>query len=698
MTAGARVLLTLGFLYALLTVWWVWPLPTVLGTHTSTFYLGGKTPAADQYLVIWILSWDSHALATEPWNLFRANTFFPSEHALAYSEHLLGYVPFFAPLYGISGNPVLAYNATMLLTYPLSALAMYALARRWMSSPAAAVAGLLYAFVPARYFLFHHSHQLGVQWIPLAMLLSERWLERGRARDAVLLAATLLLQALTGAYLALALAAGYVPYLALALWGWRARLDRRRVVGLALACGAAAAVFLALSLPYLELRRLGLLPAYLELDALPPSLTPAVTAAGISRYLRVESAGVVCYALALAALVPGWSSRRPRVLGLALVVTGVMLAFGPGIQLGTRVLRSPYLWFADWVPALASVRLPGRFLVVTQLGLALLAGIGLDGVVARARPVMAWSVAGAAAVLALASYSLPPLPLNAMPTGDAVPSAYRWLASHGQGRPLLELPAGSLIRGARRMYLSTYHWLPIMEGYSGYPPKTAGYLHEIARGLPAPGALQELVDTVDVGWVLVHRGELPRDTAARWVGDLPPGLERVGEWQGDLLLSVTGVPREDRHARLLNLQETLGGVPLAPLEACPGTLVLTEAPSPPWPPGRRETFIVELLNQGATPWPAHGFVPRHLVRLLVTVRPVGGGPQRRKLVAIEEDVRPGRPVRVPVRLVVPRRPGRYVLELALVQVLDGPLVRCGVAPVAYPFEVSTASESPGGRL
>ncbi len=60
------------------------------------------------------------------------------------------------------------------------------------------------------------------------------------------------------------------------------------------------------------------------------------------------------------------------------------------------------------------------------------------------------------------------------------------------------------------MYFSTYHGLPIIDGYGygGYAPNMPSHVHSIARGLPAARSLQDLVDTVDVGWILVHRDRL----------------------------------------------------------------------------------------------------------------------------------------------------------------------------------------------
>jgi asparagine N-glycosylation enzyme membrane subunit Stt3 len=121
--------------------------------------------------------------------------------------------------------------------------AAYALARRFTSPPAAALAGLLYAFAPFRYALAH-VHMLGTFWLPLALLGTERWLgdAKPRRRYAVLVAVAVAMQGLSSVYLAYAMLVAYAVYLPLALLRWRHNLDRRRltILGVALLCSAVA--------------------------------------------------------------------------------------------------------------------------------------------------------------------------------------------------------------------------------------------------------------------------------------------------------------------------------------------------------------------------------------------------------------------------------------------------------------------------
>jgi hypothetical protein len=126
-----------------------------------------------------ILAWNAvHVPWTEAWSQFPI--FYPTADALTLSEHLLGVSLIATPIYWITGNPLTAYNLTLLLSYPLSGLAMYALVWRLTGQPspgyggaragAAFLAGLAFAFAPYRASQLPHIQVLIVFWAPLALL------------------------------------------------------------------------------------------------------------------------------------------------------------------------------------------------------------------------------------------------------------------------------------------------------------------------------------------------------------------------------------------------------------------------------------------------------------------------------------------------------------------------------------------------
>ena len=682
-----------------LASWWLWPLPRHAADHGM--YDSPENPfvRADFDGILWILGWGAHALGTAPWRLFQANAFHPFPDALAFSEHLLGYAPLFAPVYAVTGNPVLAANALILATYPLGAVAMYLLARRWLGRPASVVAAFFYAFAVYRLTSVLHMQMLGVQYLPLAVLLTDRWLESGRVREAVLLAAALALHLLSSFYLAYMLVLVYAPALLVLLW-WR-RPHWPRVAGLGVALALPAALFLATAVPYLRFQRLGIIPRFdPAVDEMPIGLVPYFGHATVWAYLEREGVGPGGYLLAaVGLLVPRRALRLPRLVGLAIAVVGLVCSFGMELPYRGGFVWSPYQLLAAWVPGFSTVRLPNRFVQVLHLGLALLAGIGVERLVGGRRPAVAWPLVASFLTVVLATYHYPRIPLHERPVGDAVPAAYRWLREHGEGRPLMELPTTGPAQAAFRMHMSVHHWLPIVAGYSGYPPESPRLLHAMAMGLPGEPALQTLIDHVDLGWLLVHRDEMQEKGRRAWQRPLPPGLERAGEWGGDLLLRVRQPVRHDHRARLVSETETLGGIPLVPLAACPGSVRLESPALEGWAWGVTRVIELRLTNRGTQGWPGWGAIPRHLVRMRICFRAGPDEPCRGPLQDLGADVPPGASVVVSA-FARPRRFGDDTLYVALEQVGDGPLEACGVAPLferiytPYVIPDPTAAPSP----
>lgn len=669
--------------YVALTLWWLWPLPVRLEGHV--IYPSTRTPliAADLHLILWALAWDTHALLHHPLSLFDANILHPAPTSLAFSEHFLGYVPLFAPAFVATGNAVLAGNVVILQTFVLCALSAYALARRFVAPAPAFVAGALFAFSGERYANLYHLHQLGTFGLPLALLFTERWLERARLRDAVGLAVFVALQLLASFYLGYALVLMYGAYLPIALWRWRASLDRRRVVGLGLALVVGGLPAVLASIPYLRQQRLGLVPSGRS-PMVALALESFVTRGRVLRYLTQLGVGPVGYALAALGLLVGWrrGGAYARIVALVLCATGLLLAFGPRILLVRRLeLWSPYQLLFDYLPGFSAVRLPFRFLVVAQLGFALLAAFGV-GVLVRWLPrKLAWPIAlSAVALVLVASGPRPAHTLHEQPTPATLPPAYRWLARHADDGALLELPWRGQEVAGQRMLLSTYHWLPIIEGYSAYTPLTHGYLLRLSEDLPEPDALQRLVDAVDVRWLLVHLEPMPPEEQAKWLAPELPGLRLVERWGDDVLFEVTMPVANDRRATLLRTDRTLDGLPLQPIgERCPGRIRAVVVDSPETIADRRLARIrLRIVNEGPEPLPGNGLYPRHLVKLRAQYRYRNGRRLGLPLAhPIWVDVPAHGSASSVLSLGVPQAAGDYELEMELVQ--DGvSLARCGM--------------------
>jgi hypothetical protein len=118
----------------------------------------------DPLLTAAILKWNAtHIPFTDAWYQFPI--FYPTRDTLTFSEHLLGLSVIASPIYWLTQNTVVTYNVVLLLTFPLCAMAMYALVLRLTGSvPGAFIAGLAFAFAPYRMSQLPHIQMLATFW------------------------------------------------------------------------------------------------------------------------------------------------------------------------------------------------------------------------------------------------------------------------------------------------------------------------------------------------------------------------------------------------------------------------------------------------------------------------------------------------------------------------------------------------------
>ena len=216
---------------------------TLLLTDPLIRQIGSALPSdpGDPVLNTWILWWNTQAVPlSERW--WSPPVFFPVADTFTYSENLLGLLPISGPVQWLSGNPVLAYNVTFLLSFPLSGLSAYLLGRELTGRHDAAwVAGLIYGFAPYRIDHLPQVQVLSWYWVPVILLALHRFVRDGRTRWLVLLGVAYLFQGLSNGYLFL-----FVPVL-VGLWIlWFVPLVRQWRVAASIAIAGAVAALAAL--------------------------------------------------------------------------------------------------------------------------------------------------------------------------------------------------------------------------------------------------------------------------------------------------------------------------------------------------------------------------------------------------------------------------------------------------------------------
>ena len=137
----------------------------------------------DPRLYGWAMPSIFRNLVTRPALLYHGNAFYPYGNSLTFAESLLTPSLIGGPLYVLTGNPVLAYNLTLVFIWALSGWAMYAVVN-WAtrSHPAAGVAALAFTLCPMRAEYYVEFQIQTLFGIPLAVYALVRFFEERRPR------------------------------------------------------------------------------------------------------------------------------------------------------------------------------------------------------------------------------------------------------------------------------------------------------------------------------------------------------------------------------------------------------------------------------------------------------------------------------------------------------------------------------------
>ena len=541
------------------------------------FHLGTAVPGdiGDPLLNAWILAWDAHALLNRPERLFDANIFFPLPNTLAYSEHLLATALLAMPLQGVSGQPLLTYNVSLLASFALSGLGMYLLCLRWTGRRAAAlVAGLAYAFTPYRLAAISHLQLLTVQWLPFSLLALDQVLARsgrdggqdthagaggrGVGKALLLFGMFTLLQVLSSWYLAVFSALVLVLYLVAwsGRYGWRRMLQA--LPGLLAAGGVVALLAMPVALPYFAV-----LP---QLEATRPVELVSLLGARPSDFLAAAPWLRLAGPLSSAyrdrpgfteehLLYPGWFIALAAFSAIGQLVYRTVVrkeAFSAHWRAGVLIvillialgltLDGPYRALAHWLSPLRVIRAPARWMVVVTFAMAGLVGYALAGLPRHRAHSLARRALGSVvpALLAVGIYAdavAAPLPLAHLGDVAAAQPVYRvlrrlMLGAEAWRGAVLELPMyvapAPEYPEARRMVASCLGWWPLVNGYSGFTPARQQEWGRRLATFPSAEALALLRDLGRLGvrYLIVHTAEAPFHPA-RWQASERYAVERT---------------------------------------------------------------------------------------------------------------------------------------------------------------------------
>jgi hypothetical protein len=141
--------------------------------------------------------------------------------------------------------------------------------------------------------------------------------------------------------------------------------------------------------------------------------------------------------------------------------------------------------------------------VIVSVAMSALAGMAVTWMTARAgsRRTVA---AALQAIIIVESLSVP---VSLGPVITDPPRVYRWLAVQPRA-PVLEWPLPDTANlgftdAPRQMYFSTWHWQPLVNGYSGFYPRSFELMVNRTKNFPDTQAIREL-QRVGVRYMLLH--------------------------------------------------------------------------------------------------------------------------------------------------------------------------------------------------
>ncbi len=227
-------------------------------------------------------------------------------------------------------------------------------------------------------------------------------------------------------------------------------------------------------------------------------------------------------------------ARRTRIgsralLFLAIGALGVFVAFGT---------RNPVYRFLvqSAGPALRAIRVPERGIVLSHLGLAVLASWGLAMWPRRSR---GWAILAA---LLLTTIEYRAFPVGIHPVSSDPPPVYRWLAAAPFSRAAVEWPVITDIE-PEHVFRSTAHWKPILNGYSGFAPPPYLRMQALLAGESVDervwGTMRELGASV----LLFHPSESTDDERRKYLTAVRLGIA------GGKIVPLASFPRKGASSR-----------------------------------------------------------------------------------------------------------------------------------------------------
>ena len=443
-------------------------LAVLLHDQLRDFYL--VPDLGDPLFSMWRVGWVAHQIVADPLHLFDGNIFYPTPLTLTLSDPVILPALTIAPLLALGVHPVVAYNILFLSGFWLSGIATYLLVERLTGSGRAAfVAGLTYACYSYRFEHYSHLELQMTQWMPLALLALHLFVSTGRRWYAFAFGLAVVAQLYSSLYYAVFFLI-YAAVIGLGLLQIHRQSIRRLVGPLA----SAGLVALVIALPLVRA-----FSAAKPIKGERPESEVAYYSALPADYLRAQQYSALWHNRlrpprpertlfpGAAPLILAAAGMAPPLGALRLVYTaGLLVAFDG--SLGLNGIVYPLLFHTP--SPIRELRSPARFAALVGLTLAVLAGFGARRAL-RWRQSRSYQRAAFAALIAFVMIDAWPA-LVLTPVWRDPPPIYEVLKYTPNATiaelPLLDDETGNL----PFMYFSLWHRARMVNGYSGFIPKS----------------------------------------------------------------------------------------------------------------------------------------------------------------------------------------------------------------------------------
>ncbi len=489
-----------------------WPMITRAASYSE----GG-----DAMFNAWTLARDQHCILAQSCPQYiNSNIYYPHPDTMLYSETQLSAGLLTLPLYWINNSPLFSYNIWTVISFFLSGWFVYLLVKHISrgNEVVSVLAGLAFEFAPFKIAAVSHLQSLSIFYLPLAILMVLKYLEKKNIKWLVFLWLSLVLQFYASWYqMAFVLLAMSVLILGLIAF----RLTKPKQI---LMLGAAVALAIATTMPlavqYVRFSKANH-AAFSVADqtkyasSLADYLTPdpSTIVGGVFYHFHPHAQsynldsrsfhGITLYLVFALILLMVFVWRRGslanwRRYGLAMTflgigVAGFIVSLGPLLKIRGNFMYPglgggipitiplPYLLVDRFLPQLSFIRAVGRssglVLLALCIGLAFLPGV-----------LKQWNIGNKARtglyalICLLVAIELLPQHQVAMSTHEYnytgnIPAVYKYIKAHPEVNNIViisadvDYPNAQIpVARAEEVMWSGYYNRNIFNGYSGYTP------------------------------------------------------------------------------------------------------------------------------------------------------------------------------------------------------------------------------------